>query len=243
MRWTEGAPEKGDKERSCEQFAYTRPEHGLSKIQYGWCARKPYWCKAHEHTERERGTKVCVQWFTKGELDCPRCRPGCRISDIAYVPVWREWDTKPILLICHDSVADLLADLDFGVYVQFGRVGKDDGVFVKRAAEKKLFRSDLPYRQGPCDIAVSLLTIWKYPALVRWCRRTSGTGGVVSSEQTESGRWRLSVPPPTTATEALAADAERKAPVGDAAGIEDGLHRALRRAKDAERNGKHKPEG
>lgn len=231
-------------ETKAEQFSYTRTQPGLKGVWYAWCAHEPYWCKVHEHTEKTPGTKVCLTWATDSALRCPRCRPGVVPTTVAYVPVWRELDLAPCMVIVHEGTADRLAGVEFGTYVMVSCVEQKGGVCLTRAAEQRRWNTSLPYRQSPCDIAVSLLTMWGYPQYTDWLSRQSPPSGVVVEKVPGAERWRLSVPPPTTDAEALAVDAHRDPPTTDASGIGDALKGALSRAQKAERNGKHdKKEG
>ena len=130
-----------------DQFSYTKTPVSL-KCWYAWCAGEPEWYEVHEHTERERGTKVCLEWATDGEVPCPRCRPYKTPTTCAYVPLYREMDMKSCLVICHDSVADLLEGLEFGSPVMVGRVSEDASVFVRKTDGMSRFSSALPGARG-----------------------------------------------------------------------------------------------
>lgn len=158
----------GGEERTVETFAYTNPERGLSKAFAGWLACEPYWCRAHEHNERERGTKVCCNWLTDGRVPCARCRPSNPPTRVCYVHLYHEVDHSPILVIVHESAEQLLEGLDWRSHVLVGRLGEKASVFVKQNPARKAYPFTQPHRQRPIDIAVSLLTIWKLPHLDQW---------------------------------------------------------------------------
>jgi hypothetical protein len=240
MRFKKAAPGDGG-ERRCEQFIYTRTQPGLKGAWCAWCAHEPHWFKVHEHNEHQRGTKVCLTWFTDGAIPCPRCRPGVVPTTCAYVPVWREEDLKPCMVIVHESAADVMQGLSFGVFALVGCVEKGASVYVKRSEVQKPWNPTQEFRRSPCDIAVSLLTMWDYPSLNQWCatadRRAKQDAGALPLPT----RLRLSVPPPTTTAEALAVDAERKAPATWGELVDTTLGAAKRRVERVEKNGKHKP--
>jgi hypothetical protein len=239
-RIKKASPGEGGQERA-EQFGYTRTSPGLKGVWYGWCAHEPYWVRVHEHRDSppsERGTKVCLTWATDNALRCPRCRPGVVPTTVAYVPVWREQDLAPCMVICHESAGDRLAGVEYGVYVMVSCVEVNGGVCVSRAATQRPWTSTLPYRQGPCDIAVSLLTMWQYPQYTEWLQRPAS---VQCEPVPETQAWRLSVPPPTTPTETQAVDAHRRSGADGGADVNAAMQRALRRARAAEKNGKHPP--
>lgn len=233
-RWKKATPGEGGEVRA-EQFAYTSTQAGLKNTWNAWCAHEPYWCKAHEHTDKFPGTKVCTAWFTDGAVPCPRCRPAVVPTVIAYVPVWREVDLKPCLVIIHEGQSDNAVSLKFGTFVLIGRVGAGDGVFVKPSETQRPWRSDLPCRQSPCDLNATLLTIWGYPALEQWLRTPVARRSEGSQPADSPARHRLSVPPPTSTVEALAIDAEKKTP----ATWDELQSSILSRVKKQGSNGKH----
>lgn len=240
MRWKKDTP--GERTQKCaEQFAYTGTQFGLKNCWTAWAAAEPYWCRAHEHTEKTPGTKVCVSWFTDGALICPRCRPAVVPSELAYVFVYRELDHKACLVIVHDTVRDLVKGIEYGTRVLIGRVEKGASVFVKRADDQTPFRTEQECRKRPCDIAVSLLTMWGYPALTTWCSLPERTTPVSCEKVPGAESWRLSVPPPTTDTEALAMDAHRTAGTSGSDAVDDALQAAIKRAAKPSVNGNHTP--
>lgn len=166
MRQKKATPGKG-REYVPDQFSYT-PTPASLKAWYAWCAGEPEWFEVHEHTDRQPGTKICLAWATDGALECPRCRPFLKTTTCAYVPLYREMDTKSVVVICHDSVSDMLADLAFPMPVMVGRVTADASVFVRRTDGMAKFSSSLPDRQGPCNLLPSLLSMWKYPQYEQW---------------------------------------------------------------------------
>lgn len=234
MRFKKATPGEGE-ERRAELFSYTPTKHGLSNTWSAWCAHEPYWCKAHEHTDKDPGTKVCVHWFTDGALPCPRCMRAARTTIIAYVAVWRAVDLKPCLVICHESASDMLMSLAFGTFCFVGRVAAQDGCFVKAHEHQEKWVSDLPYRQGPCDLAATLLTIWRYPALEAWLRSPRKAGGEGTGEARSPSRLRLASPP--AAVDAADASAVREDKPDGALGgsVDDVTRRILSRAS---KNGK-----
>jgi hypothetical protein len=158
----------GGRERRAEQFAYTPTTPGIAKAWTATAAAEPYWCTVHEHTKATPGTKICVDWYTDGELICPRCKPSLVPTTIAYVPVWREIDHKPCLVIVHETAADLLAGVEFGVRVLIGCVEKGSSVFVRATDEQPRWSSENPLRQKAVDLSTTLYTIWGYAQLWAW---------------------------------------------------------------------------
>lgn len=166
MRLKKDTPGGGGGSRA-ESFSNVKVPPSL-KTWTAYCAGEPYWCRAHEHTDKAPGTKVCLHWVTDGALHCPRCKPYFKLSRIAYVPLYREMDNKAVFVICHETVEDMLNELSFGVEVMVGRVEACASIFVKRSAGNSRYKSTMPTRQEECDLTKSLLSVWKYPQLDEW---------------------------------------------------------------------------
>lgn len=152
-----------------ESFSYWGPPIS-SKPRYAWVAGEPEWFEVHEHNQKQHGTKVCLNWFTDGALKCPRCRPLHDTTTVAYLPLYREEDGKPVFLIVHESAADVIDGLEFGVFVYVGRVDGVSSVYAKPADEQRTMNSVNPTRNRPCYLMPSLLTVWDYPELDGWMR-------------------------------------------------------------------------
>jgi hypothetical protein len=238
VRQKKATPGKG-RGATPDQFSYTPTPVSL-KAWYAWCAGEPEWYEVHEHTDRQPGTKICVDWATDGALECPRCRPFLKTTTCAYVPLYRELDLKSCLVICHDSVSDLLADLVFGTPVMVGRVSSDASVFVRRTESMAKFASALPDRQGPCNLLPSLLSMWKYPQYEQWLMTRHRAP--VAATTTEPivppvVAQRLSVPPATSEVERLAIHAHQTDPVFGGS-IDDVTKKIKARVEKNGKNGK-----
>lgn len=161
------------------------------KPLYAWVAGECEWYEVHEHTPREHGTKVCLRWYTDGALRCPRCRPLVPTTTIGYLPIYRESDLKPCVLLLHESVADLVTSLRFRDYIMIGRVDVHSSTFAKKAETRETFASVLPSRQSPCDLLPSLLTMWGYPELNHWIAthgdRVPVSPAVPAKKESQSG--------------------------------------------------------
>lgn len=244
MNLKKGTPGRGGGARA-DSFSYCPVAHGLKNSFSAWLAGEPYWCdEAHEHTDRDPGTKPCLHWMTDGALSCPRCRQARPVKCIGWVPLYREQDARPVIVIVHESASDLLAGLHYPDFVIVGRVDKKDSVFVRRSDNRVSLTTNVESRKRPVNIACNLLMMWRMPELNEWLSRAGRWSGVPGDEH-PAIRQRLSVPAPTTETESLAIDAERRA--GSAAGVFGGtadevIKRIHRRVSS---NGKHDgaPEG
>lgn len=242
MELRKATPGEGG-EAAREQFTYFNTQAGLKNAWTGWLASDPYWFIGHEHKKFDPGTQPCLVWMTEGELPCVRCAKGRARKKMCYLHIYRELDGKPLLIVVQESALEVMGDVAYRSHVLVGRLDDQASAFVKPTETQVPFRTTLESRKRPIDNAVSLLAIWKLPELELWCKRPRRKGPKVTAEPVPDGNWRLSVTPPTTTTEALAIDAEKKAPAVNAAGTDDALQRALRRAKEAEQNGKHPPPG
>jgi len=162
-----GIPGKGGQVRA-DSFSYTSVAHGLKASFTAWLAGPVYWAEAHEHTEKQPGTKPCLDWITHGELRCPRCRPHIVPTWVGWVPLYREIDHKCIIVIVHESVMDLLAGLTYPQCVLVGRVDPKSSVFVRKSDNPVSMRTENEQRKCPVDVTRDLLTMWRIPELERW---------------------------------------------------------------------------
>lgn len=167
MRLKKGSPGKGGHVRA-DSFSYTPVERGLKNAFGAWIAGDVYWCEAHEHTEKQPGTKPCLDWLTEGSLRCPRCRPHVVPTWIGYVPLYREQDHKPVLVVVHESAMDLLNGLTYPTYVMVGRVDLKSGVFVRKSDIPLSLKTENEQRKRPVDITRDLIAMWRIPELERW---------------------------------------------------------------------------
>lgn len=242
MNLKKGTPGKGGGPRP-DSFSYTPVAFGTKNAFNGWLAGEPYWAdEAHEHTDEDPGTKPCLHWLTDGALKCRRCRSAKPTKCIGWVPLYREIDTAPVIVIVHENVSDTLKGLRYGHYVLVGRVSSKSSVFVKKSESHVTMVTDKESRKRPVNIVPDLLQMWKLPDLNEWLK---GSRGAVedTSEAPFGLKQRLSVPPPTSKIEALAIDAEKK--IGDSYLLDmDTLQVSIdQRRKHAEKNGHHKPNG
>lgn len=180
MNLKKGTPGQGGGVRA-ESFSYTPVASGLRSAFNAWMAGEAYWCQAHEHTEATPGTKPCLDWLTDGALRCPRCRPQVLATWVGYVPLWREADGKPIIVIVHEAAMDLLKGLSYCVPVIVGRVDATSSVFVRKSDNGVSMRTDNEQRRRPVNITRDLLSMWKIPTLEAWLleeRRAVGASPV-----------------------------------------------------------------
>lgn len=167
MSLKKGTPGKGGQGRA-DSFSYTKVPSGLKSTFGAFMAGDPYWCLAHEHTKATPGTKPCLDWMTDGALRCPRCRPHTMPTWVGYVPLYREADHAPILVIVHEAAMDLLTGVTYPAHVLVGRVEDNASVFVKRSDTRLSFRTDNEQRKRPRDVTGDLLNMWRVPELERW---------------------------------------------------------------------------
>lgn len=243
MRQKKATPGKG-KGHTPDQFSYTPTPVSL-KCWYAWCAGEPEWYEVHEHDGKSNiGTKICLDWATDGVLQCPRCRPFVKPTTCAYVPLYREMDTHPCVVICHNSVAELLEGLKYKTPVMVGRVSADASVFVRVTDGMAPFSSTHPDRQSPCDLLPSLLSMWGYPQYEQWLmnKHRQPPPPPPPDVVPPAVAQRLSVPPPTTEVERLAMHAHQTDPVfgGD---VDEVMKNLQRRTGKASKNGKHHENG
>jgi len=180
-----GTPGNGGQVRA-DSFSYTSVAPGLKGWFTAWLAGPIYWCQVHEHTKKTPGTKPCLEWMTDNELRCPRCRPQFVPTWVGYVPLYREQDHKPVIVIVHESVMDLLAGLSYPDGVIVGRVDENSSVFVRRCDTAAMFKTDNAARRRPVDVTRDLLTMWRIPELDRWVLEKRRGNSVTKQTEVEN---------------------------------------------------------
>lgn len=221
-RLKKGTPGKGG-ESPRDAFSHTPVGHGLKNAWTGYIAGETYWCQAHEHKPPVAlGTKPCLTWMTDGALPCARCKPRVLPTWIGYVPVYREVDHEPCIVIVHESVMDVIANLRYATRVWVGRTDAVSSVYVRRTDDQKpVWKSTHEQRQGPRDITPDLLAMWGIPMLEQWLRGSDSPVSLPNESAPAAGE-------------------------GPMVGAVDALqHRWLKAVAESRpsTNGKHKPEG
>ena len=233
-----GAPGEGW-QGACDSFSYTSVQPGLKGWFSGWMAGPVYWTLAHEHTDRTPGTKPCLDWMTDGAVRCPRCNARKLPVWIGYLPLYREQDLKPVFVILHQNALDQLEGLSFPDHVVVGRVEDKSGVFVHRSETRAQFKTAHAHRKVSVDITRDLVPMWRLPQLEEWLEKSAKAKRRAAEDAEHVARLRLSVPPPTTDTEALAIDAEKKAPANWNETVDIALRGMKRGQVSPSKNGKH----
>lgn len=222
-----------------DSFSYTPVQTGTKGAFAAWLAGDVYWSLCHEHTDKWPGTKPCLDWITHGELRCPRCNSPKAPTWIGYVPLYREQDHAPLLVLVHENAQDLVRGLSYPDHVLVGRVADKSGVYVRKSETAIPFRTENANRKRPIDVTSQLLKMWKLPQLEEWLARQSKKKRMEQEDAEHNARLRLSVPPPTTDVEALAIDAEKKDGSGWSALVDQALKRRGAGKNEPSSNGKH----
>lgn len=132
---------------------------------------------AHWYTVHPKGkTKPCLHVMTGGELACERCEQGYDSEVCAYVPLWRESDGRPVMVIVHEYTREVVDQLRVHARVLIGRnEEKSDGVYIIHAPNPlPVFHTTLQEKMRPADLTETLLRVWGVADLVTWYRRTHG---------------------------------------------------------------------
>jgi len=164
-------PEEGGTVRHV-QFRYVPTETGTQWKAY--VAGKPHWFTAHT----KRRTKPCLHVMTRGELICTRCTADNPARKVAYLPLYREVDTKEVMVILYEHQYDALAALTLHQRVIIGRENQQsDAVWVApNPAKGQTFHSTFRWKYQNVDLTQSLLILWGLPELVSWYNATHGAG-------------------------------------------------------------------
>lgn len=171
-----GNPGRGSGSRP-DSFTYVPVGTGLKSGFHGWLAGPPYWCEeAHEYHDRIGPTKPCLHWLTNGEVHCDRCRKQPKVTCLAWVPLYREVDTHPVLVIVHEVAADLLAPLRYPDYCLVGRIDATSSVFVRKSDNRLSLVTEKESRKRPVDVTGDLISMWNLPELNDWLRKKGAFG-------------------------------------------------------------------
>jgi len=185
MSVKKGTPGKGGGSRP-DSFSYTPVPFGTKNVFNAWLAGPIYWAEeAHEYKPKQEPTKPCVHWLTDGALKCRRCARGEPVRCIGWVPLYREVDSAPVIVIVHETVSDLTSKLTYADFVIVGRVGDKDSVFVKRSESQPVLRTEKESRKRPVDITRDLLVIWAMEDYNLWLRNQRGPRSAEKVSATE----------------------------------------------------------
>lgn len=153
----------GGSDRSTFHWAFRSTDPGGSWHAYLWGQIHGF--MAHP----SRRTKPCVEVLTDGKLRCelPNCPHGRQW--IGYVPLVRESDGRPCMVIIHEHAASLLDGVGWRSRVLVMReAGQHDGVSVCRAMVQREWDTRLVALRRPADLTQTLLAVWKMPELCAW---------------------------------------------------------------------------
>lgn len=169
MSLPQHTPGHGGK-RPRTHFSYASPHNG--KNFSAWMAGPCHWYACHTKGK----SQPCLHEMTDGELTCERCEQGHGVEVIGYVPLWRELDGKPVMVIVHDYTREAVDCLRLHQRVLIGR-GEDgsDGVYVIPAIKPEpRFQTTIADKMKPADLTETLLRVWRLPDLVAWYEQTHG---------------------------------------------------------------------
>lgn len=216
-------------------FTYVSPKNG--KNFHAWMAGMAHWYECHT-----RGKScVCLNWISGGELECPRCVEP--VETQGYVPLYRETDTKPVMVIVKEYAREIIDRLCLHQWVVVGRgLESSDGVYVVRspAATQPKFETTLAYKKVSADLTETLLRVWRSAELIEWYRQTHGGPAIVvppKEEKPKEKPKRSDGKPFSPMTEAAA---NRHTPPAGDSGLDDVMERLKQRgAALPSTNGKH----
>jgi hypothetical protein len=178
-------PPGGGGRRPRVHFIYTATPPGPKCNWHAYVAGPCHWFDCHTKGK----SKPCVHIVTNGDLHCPICSPLNCPEVIGYLPLYRQIDGRPSMVIVHEYSREQIDTLKLHERVLIGRgEGPTDAVWAIPAMSKEpRYQSRLPERNAPADLTETLLRIWNLPDLVEWYQRTNGKSDNAVS---------LSPPPP-----------------------------------------------
>jgi len=133
-------------------------------------------------------TKPCVHRITAGELVCPLWSPMDPWESTGFLPLWREVDWAPVMVIVHENVKELVEKHKHRARVLIGREeGQTAGVWVIPPLKAGGSMSSTDERKTkPQDVWPTLVRVWKNAALAEWDLRDRGItrGGCITAPET-----------------------------------------------------------
>lgn len=162
----------GGPEGTATQFRYVGTDCGTRWTAY--VAGKCHWFKCHTRGR----TKPCLHVMTDGYLACTRCDPERPAVDVGYLPLYREVDLRPVMVLVYVDQLDSVNALKLHQRVTIGRENQQsDSTWVGPAMTKgAMFYSTLRERYRDADLTQTLLKLWGIPELVAWYNTTHGAG-------------------------------------------------------------------
>lgn len=164
MALPQASPEEGRNRHV--HFRYVPTQNGTT--WHAWLAGVPHWYLCHTL----KRTKPCLHAMTGGKVSCPRCGESAEPEVIGYVPVYREVDACPVMVIIHLEQQERAEQLAIHQRILIGREAqKADGVWLSPALRPTpTFQTTLEVRRKPADLTETLLRLWNLPDLTAWYR-------------------------------------------------------------------------
>lgn len=130
------------------------------------------WIVAHGRSR----TTVCSQWFTDGAVHCLACDAGELAHIAGYVPLYREIDCRPCMVLVKEDARHQIDALFFHQRVIVGRdkIVNATCYVIPALVQEPGFKTTLAERLRPADISRSLLAVWRNPAVTSWHYATKG---------------------------------------------------------------------
>lgn len=159
-------PPGGGGQRKHTHWHYVSTEAG--KTWNAWMAGRTHWYTCHTKGK----SKVCADAMTGGQVRCKLCSPMNVAEVIGYVPLYREIDGRPTVVIVHEYSREQVDLLRMHQCVLVGRgIESSDGVWV--AAHPKggaKYTSTLKERNTPADMTETILKFWGNEEFTAWYR-------------------------------------------------------------------------
>lgn len=157
---------RGRAEKRRTHFSYVGTNPGQRWT--GYLAGQSQWFECHP----KRPCVPCLSAITDDAVRCPICN-GTRTGEVVgYVPIYRESDGRPVMVLCYEEVRDKVEKIEFHRRLLVGREpGRGNRIWILAAPDPlPLYTSTLAERMVPADLTDTLLAVWRCPALIDWYR-------------------------------------------------------------------------
>lgn len=167
MKLPQASPEEGPK-KDCDHFSNWKGIKGGERhTAYIAGPTQKFWM----HTS-DKGSKPCLELMTKKALPCRYCAALKEPVRVGYVPVYREVDFAPKLVIVYEGEFGEIDKLKTHTRVTIGREHEKGAALWVRVClnQEPRFRAAFAFREFAQDAGESCLRLWDIPELEAWLR-------------------------------------------------------------------------
>lgn len=112
-------------------------------------------------------TIPCLKRYYGKHAPCEGCTANKPVDFSYYQPLYRHFDSRPVVVILHKDQQDILNRVKFHELVTIGRTSEDfTGLYMARLMKPEPFETTLTWKKVPQDIAAYLPTLWRLRGVI-----------------------------------------------------------------------------